>query len=124
MKARRVVVGLAAVGAMFAIGQVPAAANVVWCFDDPPVQAVTPTGSQLMVSNQVTLPASSRHDKNSVWGTTTTQPDGHGGTLITDTIHGPAGVTLIVTATVNRYNVTATGSGVGVVTLYLDVPTT
>ncbi|HEX2680072.1 MAG TPA: hypothetical protein VHQ03_02130, partial [Candidatus Dormibacteraeota bacterium] len=63
MKARRVVVGMAAAGAMFAIGQVPAAANIVWCFDDPPVQAVTPNGSQLMVSNTVTLPASAQHLK-------------------------------------------------------------
>ena len=114
--------GLAAVGAMFVIGQVPAAANVVWCFDDPPVLAVTPSGSNLIVTNQVTLPASAQHLKNKVTSQTTTQPDGHGGTLIVDSVYVPANVLFSVTATVNRYNVSATGSGVGVVTLYLDVP--
>ena len=123
MKARRVVVGVAAVGAMMVIGQGSASANVVWCFDDPPVQAVTPSGSYLVVNNQVTMPASAQHLKNKVWAQTWTQPDGHGGTLITDTVFGPAGVPLSVTATVNRYPVVATGQGVGVVTLYLDVPT-
>lgn len=123
MKAKTLVVGglggLLA-GVMVIATSVVASANVIFCMDDPPVQVVTPGGHNLTVHNQVYLPAGSQQLLNDVSDEASAQPDGHGGTLITDTVYVPAPGRVV--ATVYKYNVRVTGSGSSVVTLLLDVP--
>lgn len=120
MKAKALVVGGLLAGVMVVATSVVASANVVFCMDDPPVQVVTPAGHNLTVHNQVYMSADSRQLLNDVSDQATAQPDGRGGTLITDTVYVPAPARVV--ATVNQYNVRATGSGTTVVTLLLDVP--
>lgn len=120
MKARSLVLGGLLAGAMLMTTAVAASANIVFCMDDPPVQVVSPGGHNLTVNNQVYLSAGSQQLKNNVTDQASAQPDGHGGTLITDNVFVPAPARVI--ASVNRYQVSAEGSGTTVVTLFLDVP--
>lgn len=120
MKARTLVVGGLLAGVMVIATSIVASANLVFCMDDPPVQVVTPGGHNLTVHNQVSMPAGSQQLLNDVTDQATAQPDGHGGTLITDTVYLPAPARVV--ASVNKYNVRATGSGTTVVILLLDVP--
>lgn len=120
MKARNLLVGGLMAGAMLAATSLGASANVVFCMSDPPIQVVTPGGHNLIVNNQVYLPAGAMQLKNNVTDDAAAQPDGHGGTLITVHVYVPLAAHVV--ASVNRYGVTAVRDGTRVVTLYLDVP--
>jgi hypothetical protein len=107
-------------GAMLIATAAGAAANFAFCMDDPPVTAVTPGGHYVTVNTQVYLPAGSEQLLNDVYAVASTQPDGRGGTLVTVNVYVPAQAHVV--ASVNRYQVSATGDGDGVVTLHLDLP--
>ena len=126
MRVRSVVVGAALATGLLAVGQASASANVVWCLFDPPVKVSTASGANLTVNTTVYV----LHGQQQLAGknlieTSSTAPDGAGGTLITVNVAIPKGVTAArIVATVNRYNITGEASGTGgsTVTLYLDVP--
>lgn len=120
MKARSVVAGVAAAGAMILAGPAGASANVSWCISDPPTGVVTPGGQNLTVSTQVFLPPGSQHLKNEIQDSAVATPDALGGTLITVHVTVPAQSHIV--ASVNRYGVSASADGTGQVTLYLHVP--
>ena len=125
MSARSVVLGVLAAGGMVMGLAGSASANVVWCFDDPPAQVATASGSNLTVNTTVSVVRAEVKYLTAVHDTATTAPDGRGGTLITVQVSLPAGIsTARITSSVNRYQVTATATGQGgtTVTLYLDVP--
>lgn len=120
MKARSVVAGLAAAGAMVLAGPVGASANISWCISDPPTGVVSPGGQNLSVSTTVYLPPDSQHLKSQIQDSAVTSPDAGGGTLITVYVTVP--VQSHIVASVNRYGVSAAADGTGQVTLYLHVP--
>ncbi len=125
MKARSVVAGVLATGAMVIGGAVVASANMTWCMEDPPVQVQTPTGTNLTVNVTVAVPQHQVKYISDVQVQTLTAPDGAGGTLITVDVAVPATIsTANVAVTVKKYKVTdsATVSGGGATTLQLDVP--
>jgi len=125
MKARSVVAGVLAAGAMVVGGAVVASANVIWCLEDPPVQVQTATGTYLTVNVTVSVPQYQAKYINDVVVTTLTAPDGIGGTMITVQVTVPATIsTANVSVTVKKYKVTdsATVPGGATTTLYLDVP--
>jgi hypothetical protein len=97
-----------------------ASANFAFCMDDPPITTTTPGGTTLTVNTQVYLPAGSQQLKNDVYETSSVQPDGHGGTLVTVNVYVPAQAHVV--ATVKKYQVSASGDGNDVVTVQLDVP--
>lgn len=107
-------------GLMLMATTMGASANFEWCMSDPPIQVVSPGGSNLVVNNQVYLPASALHLKNDVTDEASVRPDGHGGTLITVNVFVPAPAHVV--ASENRYGITAQKNGNAVVTLFLDVP--
>jgi len=126
MKARSVVGGVLAAGAMVIGGAGSASANIAWCLYDPPVLVQTPGGSNLTVNSSVSVPASQARNINAVEVQAGTAPDGRGGTLITIHVAVPSSITTAnVTATVKKFKVStsATVAGGGATTLYLDVPT-
>jgi len=125
MKARSVVAGILAAGAMVVGGAVVASANVIWCLEDPAVQVQTATGTNLTVNVTVSVPQYQAKYINDVVVTTLTAPDGIGGTMITVQVTVPATIsTANVGVTVKKYKVTdsATVPGGATTTLYLDVP--
>ena len=125
MSARSAVLGVLAAGGMVFGAAGSASANLVWCSADPPVQVVTPSGSNLTVNTTVSVVRSETKYVRAVRETTASVPDGAGGTLITVQVALPAGIsTAQITGSVNRYQVTATATGSGgtTVTLHLDVP--
>ena len=125
MKARSVVAGVLAAGAMVIGGSVVASANVIWCLADPPVQVQTPTGTNLTVNVTVAVPQYQAKYINDVHVTSLTAPDGAGGTMITIDVTVPATIsTANVTVTVKKFKVTdsTTVPGGGTTTLHLDVP--
>lgn len=125
MKARSVVAGVMAAGAMVVGGAVAASANIVWCLDDPPVQVQTPAGTNLTVNVTVAVP---QHEAKYITGVTVqtlTAPDGAGGTLITLNVAVPATIsTARISVSVNKFKVTnaAVVPGGAATTLQLDVP--
>jgi hypothetical protein len=124
LKAKSVVVALAAVVAMLLFGSGTASANVAWCIFDPPVQVVTPGGATLTVNNTISIPASAQNLRAQVWDEASAQPspDGGGGTLITVTVHLPAGVRANVTSSVDVFQASDDQSGVTQVILHVEVP--
>jgi hypothetical protein len=122
MKARNVLVALAAVWGTLLVGSGTASANVAWCIFDPPARVVTPGGMHLTVNNTVWLPISAADQKDQVWDEASARPDGTGGTLITVTVHLPTGVHAHVVSTVRRFGVASQAEGQTSVVLYLDVP--
>jgi hypothetical protein len=127
MKPRNVVAGVVAAGAMVVGGAGSAAANIVWCMSDPPVQLATAAGTNLTVSVSVAVPQGESKYVNDVKVNAVTNPDGNGGTMIAIYVSVPSTVSVAnVTATVKKYKVSTSGSAVGgsSTTLYLDVPTT
>lgn len=125
MKVRRLFLAALGAGAVSLVAAVPAAANLVWCLADPPVSVETETGKNLTVNTTVYLDKASVNLKNDVEETATSVPDGNGGTLITVQVQLPSSVTAArAVASVNKYKVTASGTGAGgdVITLQLDVP--
>lgn len=126
MKARRVVAGVAAAGAMLVGGAASGSANIAWCIEDPPVQVQTATGSNLTVNVAVAVPQGQARYIGSVAIAAVTEPDVSGGTLIAVSVTVPSTVSVAnVTATVKKYKVstTATVPGGSSATLYLVVPT-
>jgi hypothetical protein len=125
MKARSVVAGVVAAGAMVVGGAASAAANIAWCMEDPPVQVQTATGANLTVNVGVAVPQGQAKYINDVVIVATTQPDTNGGTLVTVNVTVPSTVSVAnVTAGVKKYKVsssTTVASG-GSATLLLDVP--
>jgi hypothetical protein len=108
-------------------GAAPASAMVLWCESDPPIQVVTPAGTNLTVNNMVYVPQFDMHLATQFPASATAGSDGHGGTLITVQVQVAWGVSIArVVSSVNRYQVTSRGQGTGgtVVTTYLDVPIT
>jgi hypothetical protein len=125
IRARSLVVGAMAASAMVIGGAGSASANVAWCMSDPPAKAVTQDGANLSVNVYVAVPRPEVKLLNDVSSNASTAPDGTGGTLITVRVSLPVGMSNArITASVNRYQVTATVAAAGgtVVTLYLDVP--
>ena len=125
VKARSVVAGVMAAGALVVGGAVSASANILWCMDDPPVQVQTPSGSNLTVNVSVAVPQHQVKYINDVKVTTTTAPDGAGGSLITLNVAVPATISVAkVSVSVNKFKVTdaATVPGGATTTLHLDVP--
>jgi len=124
------VVALAAVGGMLLFGPGAASANVAWCIFDPPIQVVTPGGTTITVNNTISLPASARSLQSQVWdeASATPSPIGNGndggGTLITITVHLPAGVQAQVTSSVDQFQAADDQRGVTEVILHLEVPIT
>jgi hypothetical protein len=126
MKARGVVLALAAVGGMLLFGAGSASANIAWCIFDPPIQVVTPGGTTLTVNNTVWLPASAETLKDQVWDEASAEParDGGGGAVITVTVHLPAGVQAHVTSSVDQFQASDDADGVTKLILHLQVPIT
>lgn len=122
MKARSVVGGALAAGAMLLAAQASASANVAWCVSDPPIQVVTPGGHYLTVNNQVYLPPYAMHLKSQIHDAAFATPDSSGGTLITVYVFVPDSARVV--SSENRWRVTDTGDGSTVVTLHLHVPIT
>jgi hypothetical protein len=122
MKARSLVVSGLLAGVMLLPTSVAVSANFAWCMSDPPVLVTSPGGNNLMVNNQVYLPAGSLSLMDEVFDSATARPDGHGGTLLTVQVFVPAPSRVV--SSVYRYRVSAQGYGSGVVTLFLDVPVT
>jgi arabinogalactan endo-1,4-beta-galactosidase len=125
MKARSVVAGVLAAGAMLVGGAMVASANVIWCLEDPAVQVQTATGTNLTVNVTVAVPQGQAKYVNDVHIQTLTAPDGAGGTLISVAVTTPATIsTANVTVTVKKYKATdfSTVSGGTTTILYLDVP--
>ena len=120
MKAKSVVGGILAAGAMVVLGQVGASANVVWCMFDPPATVTTPAGTSVNVNTTVYLPAGSSTLKNQVATSAVASADAAGGTRITVYVHVPA--TAHVVATVKQFKVSTQADGGPNLTLYLDIP--
>src|SRR2546428_127426 len=64
-------------------GVAPASAMVLWCGSDPPLQVVTPAGTNVMVNNMIYVPRYDTHLATHFPASATTASNGHGGTLIT-----------------------------------------
>jgi hypothetical protein len=98
------------------------AANVMWCVGDPPLQMSSPSGTNFTVNTQFYTTDSKQHLSQQLTEEVTTVSDGHGGTLVTVEVFGPAGESITVVASVNKYKVSAQASGTGDVIVQLDVP--
>ena len=126
MKARSVVVGVVASGAMLFAGASGASANISWCLEDPPVQVQTASGSNLTVNTAVSVPQFQAKYIGDVVIDAVTQSDGAGGTLITLYVSVPTTISVAkITATVKKYKViteSTTIAGGGSAVLQLDVP--
>jgi hypothetical protein len=122
MKARSLVLGGLLAGVLLLATSVAVSANFAWCMSDPPVLVTSPGGHNLMVNNQVFLPAGAQSLMDEVVDSATARPDGHGGTLLTVDVFVPAPSRVV--SSVYRYGVSAQRYGSGVVTLFLDVPVT
>ena len=125
MRARSVVAGLAAAGALVVGGAGSASANILWCMDDPPVQVQTPSGANLTVNVTVAVPQHYAKYINNVTVHTATASDGAGGTLITLDVAVPATIPQAkISVSVNKFKVTdsAAAPGGATTTLQLDVP--
>ena len=120
MKARSVVLGIVASGAMLLLAAPGASANVAWCVSDPPIQVVTPGGHNLTVNNQVYLPPYTMHLKGAISDSALAVPDEDGGTLIIVRVYVPARAHVV--SSENRYQVSQAKDGSSEVTLYLHVP--
>jgi hypothetical protein len=125
MKARTLVTGILASGALVIGGAGPASANIAWCTSDPPVHVDTVSGANVTVSTSVTVPKSETKYLNDVTSDAVATANAAGGTDIAVNVYLPAGIsTATVLGQVKRYHVstTAVGHGGTVVTYYLTVP--
>jgi hypothetical protein len=108
-------------------GVAPASAMVLWCESDPPVQVITPAGTNLTINNMVYVSRFDMHLTTHFPASATAVSDGHGGTLITVSVQVAWGVSMAhVISSENRFQVSSPGEGTGgmVVTTHLDVPIT
>jgi hypothetical protein len=129
MSKRGIVVGALATGLLLVGGGGPAAANVLWCSGDPPIQIVTPGGNRLMVNNMLYVSQADKDNVKLVTHDATAAPDGKGGTMITVRLTFPQNFSDAYVVSNNyRFSVQdAAGTNGGatgnnVVTLHLDVP--
>ena len=125
MKPRKLLIAGSLAGLMVMAAAAPAEANIAWCVYDPPVKALSPQGSNLVVNNYYYVAPADRRLAASITSDTTTAPNALGGTLITVHVYVPAGIGhLHVVAVSQRYRTSTTGDGIGgtVITMYLDVP--
>jgi hypothetical protein len=125
MKARSVVVGVAAAGAMVFGSAMGASANISWCLEDPPVQVQTASGTNLTVNTAVSVPQFQAKYIGDVVIDAVTQPDGAGGTLITLYVSVPTSISVAkISATVKKYKISdyTTVAGGGSAVLHVDVP--
>ncbi len=126
MRARRLVLA-ATLATLFALAaQVPASANITWCFYDPPVQVTTPGGENLTVNTFVYFSPTARHVAWKVTSDASAASNAYGGTTITVNVYVPAGAGPVhVVATIQKYSVTEDQDGIGgtTMTFTLDVPT-
>jgi hypothetical protein len=99
-----------------------ASANIMWCVGDPPVQMTSTSGTNFTVGTQIFTTGSKQHLSQHVTEVVTSRPDGHGGTLVTVDIKGPAGQQMSVVASVQKFKVSGQASGTGDVSVTLDVP--
>jgi hypothetical protein len=124
MSLKKFLGGMAAAGGLLVAAPVGAAANVMWCVGDPPVQVTSSAGTQFVVNTQVY--ASTKHSalKHSDTVTATSVSDGSGGTLVTVEVTGPAGeyMTVVASVTTAHAKISSQASGTGDVTVVLDVP--
>ena len=126
MRKRAVVVGGLTAALLFMGGVGTAAANVMWCVSDPPIQVVTPGGHNLTVNNMIYLSPSDRHNAKLIAHDANAAPNGRGGSLITVHVYLPAAIRGAHVVSSNyRYRVADAGDGSGgrILTLTLDVPT-
>ena len=122
---RKLVLVTGAAATLLVLGAGTASANVVWCLSDPPQQVVTPGGNYLVVNTTLYAAPSYRHELSAVTETVDETSDGAGGTLVTVHVSVPQSIgSLTVVAQVQRYQLTARGTGAGgtEITMQLDVP--
>jgi len=127
MKLTRIVPAAVIAAAFSFAGAAPASAMVLWCESDPPIQVLTPGGTNLTVNNMIYVPIFDMHVARQFLASATTVADGHGGTLITVQVQIARGVSMAhIVSSENRFQVASPGDGTGgtVVTTYLDVPIT
>ena len=122
MKLKTVLAGAAVACGLTVVSAGGAAANIMWCVGDPPLQMSSPSGTNFTVNTQFYTTDSKQHLSQELTEEVTTAPDGHGGTLVTVEVFAPAGQNLTVVASVNKYKVSAQASGAGDVIVRLDVP--
>ena len=122
MKLRTAVVGAAAACGLTLMSAGGAAANVMWCVGDPPVQMSSASGTNFTVNTQYYTTNSKQHLSQQLTEQVTSVSDGHGGTLVTVEVFGPAGQSITVVASVNKYKITGQSTGAGDVIVQLDVP--
>ena len=122
MKLRTAVVGAAAACGLTVMSAGGAAAIVMWCVGDPPVQMSSASGTNFTVNTQIYTTDSKQHLSQQLTEEVTSTPDGHGGTLVTVEVFAPAGQNVSVVASVNKLKVSAQASGAGDVIVQLDVP--
>jgi hypothetical protein len=122
MKVQSVLAGGAVACGLAVALPVVASANVMWCVGDPPVQMSSADGTNFTVSTQIFTTGNKQHLSQLVDERVTSAPDGHGGTLVTVEIVGPAGTPMTVVASVNKVKVSNQASGTGDVIVTLDVP--
>jgi hypothetical protein len=122
MKLKTLLAGGAIACGLTAASTAVASANIMWCVGDPPVQMSTASGTNFTVGTQIFTSGNKQHLSHQLTELVTSVPDGHGGTLVTVEISGPAGQQMTVEAAVQKYKVTGRASGTGDVIVTLDVP--
>jgi hypothetical protein len=122
VKVKTVLAGGAVACGLLAASPAGASANVMWCVGDPPVQMSSPSGTNFTVNTQVYTSDLKQHLSQQLTEEVTSAPDGSGGTLVTVQVYGPAGQSMTVVASVNKYKVSGQASGVGGAIVTLDVP--
>src|SRR5260370_42585052 len=118
--------GVAATACWLA-GAALASAMVLWCESDPPIQVVTPAGTNLTVNNMIYVPRYDMHLATHFPVSAAAAADGHGGTPITVHVHVARGVSLAHGVSLgDPQPVASPGDGTGgtAVPACLDVPTT
>ncbi len=126
MRVRGMAAAAAVAGVMLIGGGGAGSANVLWCVSDPPSEVESPSGTNLTVNNYYYASDTDAHLLQLVTDEVSTSPDGAGGTLVTVEVEVPHAISVLyVVSTVQRYQVSATGSGKGGtdIVLTLDVPT-
>jgi hypothetical protein len=126
MRLKRVLGGAAAACALLVGSAATASANIMWCIGDPPEQVTSASGTQFVVNTQIYASGPKTHLNLSHSTTTTSwsQPDGHGGTLVTVEVQGPSSQQLTVVVTYNAVKnaVSNQATGIGTVIVQLDIP--
>src|SRR5258708_27454746 len=72
-------------------GVAPASAMVLWCESDPPIQLVTPAGTNITGNNQIYAPRDAMHLSPPLPASAPALSDGHGGALPPRALPSPRG---------------------------------